>query len=172
MFTGCVTVQLGRFKNHAARGDDEWIAAQAIECKETSNTCGQLHLIKGDACFRLAKDDMEIADNYACAADALEQGLASNQSWPDATAHRQFQEHLCESLTNLQDLQSGKAAEMTLARFAKAAKGLHKIAPDSVPAIYYLAKVRLRQVQPVLVDMTAADRVPVCNRLKLSLIHI
>ncbi len=169
VLTGCVTGQLSTFKKHASQGDYEWIAAQAVKCQDASDACGQLYLIKGDACFRLAKAGTVPAENYACAADALAQGLTLNRSWPDPTIQRQFQENLCESLGNMQDLQSGEAAEKTLVRFAKAAEALYTMAPDSVPAIYYLARARLRQVQPMLSDMTAADRVPVCNRLKRTL---
>ena len=45
-----------------------------------------------------------------------------------------------------------------MVRLTNAAEALHRIAPGSVPAIYYLAMARLRQVQPLLADMSAADR--------------
>lgn len=169
MYASCATMQLNTFQKHAAQGDDAWIAAQEVNCEKASDVCGQLHLIKGNACFRLAKAGTAPADNYACAADELAQGLALKQSWKDPAAHRRFQEYLCESLSNLQDLQSGATAEKTLVRLTNAAEALHRIAPGSVPAIYYLAMARLRQVQPLLADMSAADRLPVCNRLKRTL---
>jgi hypothetical protein len=72
-------------------------------------------------------------------------------------------------LRNLQDRQSGDAATQTLARFVEAAEGLYQLAPESVPAVFYLAKARLRQVQPALSNLNAANQVPACNRLKRTL---
>ena len=164
--SGCAALQLSTFKKHAAANDFEWIAGQEVSCDKASDVCGQLHLIRGDACLRLAKKGMRAQENYACAADELEKGLALNRTWKDAAVHRQFGENLCESLRNLQDLQSGQAAVKTLNRFVAAAEGLYQLAPESVPAVYYLAKAHLRQVQPMLIDINAATRVPVCNRLK------
>jgi hypothetical protein len=172
VISGCAARQLSSFKQHAAANDYQWIAAQTVGCEKTSDACGQLHLIRGDACFRLAKQGMNTKDSYACAADELEKGLAVNRTWADAAVHRQFQENLCESLRNLQDLQSGEAAAQTLNRFVAAAEGLYQLAPDSVPAVYYLAKARLRQEQPMLVDIDAATRVPVCNRLKRAVTSV
>lgn len=162
-------MQLNTFQKHAAQGDDAWIAAQEVNCEKASNSCGRLHLIKGNACFRLARAGTTPADNYSCAADELAQGLSLKQSWPDLAERQRFQENLCESLSNLQDLQSGETAEKTLVRLTNAAQALHRMAPGSVAATYYLAKARLRQVHPLLEDLSAADRVPVCNRLKRTL---
>lgn len=170
--TGCTAMQLNTFKKHAANNDHGWIAAQAVTCEKASNVCGQLHLIKGDACFRLAKAHTAPVDNYTCAADALEKGLALNLSWEDPAVHRQFQENLCESLSNLQDLQTAEVAVQTLDRFVVAAEALYQLAPESVPAVYYLARVRLRQEQPMLFDLNAAYRVPVCIRLKRTVTSV
>ena len=171
-FTGCATNQLNTFKKRAAQGDHEWIAAQKINCLTASDDCSHRYLIKGDACFRLAKADTKAADNYTCAAEALAQGLALKQSWPDPATQRQFQENLCESLLNLQVLQTGRAAENTLVRFSRAAEALHRLAPGSVAAIYYLARARLRRIEPLLSNMNPTDRVPVCNRLKRTLTDV
>jgi hypothetical protein len=171
VLTGCATKQLSSFKKHAGQGDYLWIADQQIECEKPSEVCGQLHLIKGDACFRLAKADAT-SGRYACAADGLETGLALNPAWKGPAEQRQFQENLCESLRNLQDQQSGEKAQKTLDRLVRAAEGLYQLAPESVPAIYYLSKARLRQAEPELLDLNAADRVPVCNRLKRTLNNV
>lgn len=169
---GCAALQLNSFKKHAAADDFAWIAGQKVSCDKASDVCGQLHLIRGDACFRLAKKDMHPQENYACASDELEKGLVLNRTWKDAAVHRQFQENLCESLRNLQDRQSGQTAAKTLNRFVAAAQGLYQLAPESVPAVYYLAKAHLRQVQPMLIDINAATRVPVCNRLKRAVTRV
>lgn len=172
VLAGCVAMQLNTFEKHAANGDHGWIAAQTVTCEKASDVCGRLHLIKGDSCFRLANADTTPVDNYTCAADEIEKGLALNPSWADATVHRQFQENLCESLRNLQDLHTGEAATQNLARFVFAAEGLYQLAPESVPAVYYLSKARLRQVQPMLFDINAASRIPVCNRIKRTVTRV
>lgn len=172
MVAGCAANQLNTFKKRAEQGDLGWIASQPVDCGKATTACGRLHLMKGDACFQLARSGTAPADNDACAADELERGLALTPTWPDDAIHRQFQENLCESLRNLHGLQSGEAARQTLARFEAASKALHRLAPGSVPAVYYLASVRLRQVQPMLMDINAATRVPVCNRLKRTVTRV
>jgi len=169
MLAGCASVQLNRFRAHADRNDYKWIADQEIGCREATESCGRLHLLKGDACLLAAGDIDAAADRYACAADELARGLALVPSWPDPAERKRFQEKLCEALQHLQERQSGEAAEKTLARLAEAAEALYQLSPESVPAIYYLAEVRLRQVQPELPDLNGARRVPVCNRLKRAL---
>lgn len=166
IFSGCMSLQLTQFQKHAARGDHEWVATQAIECQKASDRCGRLHLIKGEACFRLAKAGREAAVNFACAADELKNGLALKPSWEDAYDQLHFQENLCESLSNLHDLQTGETAQRTLDRFVVAAQALYQLAPESVPAVYYLSRSRLRKIAPMLSGINAATRVPVCNRLK------
>ncbi len=166
IFSGCVSLQLSHFQQHAARGDHEWIAAQTITCRRPSDECGQLHLTKGDACYRLAKMGREPAANFACAADELEKGFALIPSWDTAGVQRQYRENLCESLTRLQGDQSDKTAEQTPSRLLDAAKALYQLAPESVPAVYYLASARLMEIEPLLGDINAATRVPICIRLK------
>jgi hypothetical protein len=172
IFSGCVSLQLSQFRKYEARGDHEWIAAQAIACKEASEGCGQLHLIKGDACFRLAKMGRRPAVNFACAADELSEGLTLKGPWDAAGVQLQFQQNLCESLSNLRELQSGEAADQTLVRFLEAAQALYQLAPESVSAVYYLSRARLMQMEPMLEDINAATRVPVCIRLKRTVTRI
>ncbi|WP_372682577.1 hypothetical protein [Desulfosarcina sp.] len=166
IFSGCVSLQLSQFQDYAARGDHEWVAAQTIECRRASEGCGQLHLTKGDACFQLAKMDREPGVNFACAADELEKGLALKQSFDAAGVQLQYREKLCESLRRVHGWQSGKAAEETPDRLLQAANALYQLAPESVPAVYYLASARLMEIKPILADINAATRVPICLRLK------
>ena len=169
---GCATLQLQQFNQHLDQGDEAWIAQQTVSCENESDTCSQLHLIKGEACLRLAGTGEAPAIHYACAADALAQGIALRRSWPDPGAKRRYQVNLCESLGNLHQRQSGDAAAETLARLAAAAESLYQMAPASVPATYYLAIFRHRQIESQLMDMNAANRVPICNRLKRTLTGI
>ena len=164
--SSCSTVQLNNFKKRAAEGDHQWIVAQAVTCNTSTDVCSQLHLIKGEACLHMARTGIAPVDNYTCAADETEQGLALKTSWPEADAHRQFQENLCESLRNLQDLRAGEANARDLTRYLEASRELYRLAPGSVPALYYLASAWLHQVRPMLRDINPASRLPVCNRLK------
>ena len=172
IFSGCASMQLRQFQKHAERGDHEWIVGQAIACQKASDVCGQLHLIKGAACFRLAKAGRKPAVNYICATDELEKGLALKPSWTDAGAQLYVQENLCESLSNLQALQSGETAERTIDRFVEAAKAFYQLAPEQVPAVYYLSRARLNQMEPILLYINAATRVPVCSQLKRTVTHV
>ena len=172
LLAGCATLQYHRFKQHAERGDDRWIADQVIDCTAGRDVCGQLHLIKGAACLRLARSSQASIERYRCAADELAQGLRGNQSWSPPFVHQQFQEYLCESLVGLQDGQSGEAAAETLERLMEAAKGLYRLAPESIPAIYYLSQARLRLVQLKLPEMAVYDRLPICNRLTRTLMTV
>ena len=163
---GCGSLQLQRFKSHAARGDYAWIAAQRVGCEACSEVCAARHLMRGDACLQLAGGDTPPADVLACAADELEKGLTLNPLWKDPAVHRYYREILCEALGKLQEQQSGDAAAATLERLASAAEALYRVAPESIPAVYYLAEVRRRQNQRLLPGLNAATRIPVCSRLK------
>ena len=165
-------MQLTEFKQHANRGDDTWIAAQAVDCADPSDDCSQRHLIKGNACFHLASTGVAPEENYICAAASIERGMSLKRSWTDRAVQAQFQEKLCESLLNQLILQSNAEPMATPARLADAAEGLYRLAPESVAAIYYLARARLLQVQPIVPDMNPADRLPVCTNLKRTLTGI
>jgi len=172
ILAGCTHLQLHQFHRHAARGDHEWIAAQAIACQRASDTCGQLHLLKGEACFRLAMMGKKPDINFNCSADELQKGLALKSSWQDAGVPLLFQEYRCESLLRLQDLQSGKVAQQTRDRLMEAAKALYQMAPESIPAVYYLSSTRLIQIDPMLPEINAAARVPVCIQLKRTVTRV
>jgi hypothetical protein len=73
--TACGLRQLSDFMNRLSAQDYSWIAQQNIRCEDMDDTCGQPHLIKGDACFRLAKQHTDPAQNYACATIELDKGI-------------------------------------------------------------------------------------------------
>lgn len=166
LLAGCSAMQLTSFNKQVEQGDWVGIAAQKVACDQSSSVCAELHLIKGEACLHAADSDPAPAGNTACAADELEKGLELMPAWTDAAVHRRYHELYCESLQLLQALQTGPAASRTLSRFVHAAQGLYRLAPDSVPAVYYLASARLRRIQPTLGQINAATRIPACNRLK------
>ena len=172
VLAGCAAVELHRFASHAEQGDYPWIADRPVGCDRPSDTCAQLHLVKGDACLRLARSGQAPLRHYRCAVDALAAGLALKRSWPDPAVRQRMQEYLCESLAHLQSHQSGEAAEDTLARLTEAAETLYRLAPGSLPAVYYLSLARLRQAQPKLTDLAIYERMPVCSRLKRTLMAV
>ena len=168
VLSGCAAAALNRFKQHAERGDYQWIANQAIACTHGSAACSQLHLIKGEACLHLAESGQTPAAHYRCDADELAAGLDLSRSRPDTAVQQRFQEYLCESLSNLQAHQ----ADETASKYVEAAQALYQLAPASVPAVYYLSHARLRQVLPELPDLAVYDRLPVCHRLKRTLVTV
>ena len=165
-FSGCGTLRVHQMQRRAAQGDDAWIIAQSIDCDTPSPSCGQLHLIKANACLRMAEQQREISTYYACASDELAKAIALTPSWDDLDKQLEVSERYCDALDGLQHLQSGKAADDTRDRLWDAAQSLYQLAPDSVPAIYYISIARLRQLTPRISTIDAASRLPVCSRLK------
>jgi hypothetical protein len=170
LVAGCAPAlkQLQGFKQHWSAADYQWIARQDVQCQPETTGCNQLHLIKGDACFRLAKQGQNQTANYTCAADHLEQGIGATKQWTQAPIdlHRtQTYENLCESLRNLQDLQQGAAATATGERFLAAAEVFVRLEPEHVGAVYYAAKARFRALQPALFEISDANRTRLCQRL-------
>lgn len=169
---GCQNLkQLEEYKTHSSAGDYGWIVAQDVDCDSTSDTCGQLHLIKGDACFNQAKSKVDEKKNYSCAADELEKGIMLNKNWADPKAQLQTHENLCESLRNLQDLQSGEEAKKTLEKLDAASTRLAGLFPGSYAAVYFSAKAQMRKAQDALwtIQDKPGERKKVCQSLLSSM---
>ncbi len=163
---GCQNLKLLKeYKMRFSSGDYQWLATQAVDCDSANDTCGQLHLIKGDACFRLAKAETDQAINYACAAAELEKGIMLNKKWDDKAKKLQTHENLCESLRNLQDLQSGPEAEETLEKLAAASNHLSALFPGTYAAVYFSAKTVLRKAQSVLWNNKPMEKIKACQSL-------
>lgn len=163
---GCATTELYQFRTHADKGDHAWIAARPVRCDHPSPTCGELHLISGAACFELALAEKAPAGHLACAADALEKGLALYPSAPDAVHYRQL---LCESLRKQLLAMPSPADKKTRNRLTDAARALYRAAPDSTAARYYLASARYQDLNAHAAVMTAATRHMLCSRLKRTM---
>ena len=163
---GCGTLRVHQMQKRAAQGDDAWIAAQAVGCNNASQSCSQLHFIKGKACLRLAERGKEPATHYACASDELARGIALKPAWDDLDEQLNVVERYCDALDGLQRLHSGSTANKIRNRLLDAAQTMYRLAPDSVPAIYYMSIAWLRQLEPRISTINAANRVPVCSRLK------
>ena len=167
LITGCPSSLklLDKFKKETAAGNYEWIAAQAVDCTDASEDCRQLHLIKGDACYNLAKQGKDKLNNYALAAEELAQGIEMTRNWSNTADRNQYYENWCESLRNLQDLQSGQEASATGAKFLSAAEKFLQTDPNSFAAIYFTAKARMRQTQKKLLDVNDTNRAQICGEL-------
>lgn len=156
---------LDKFKQEAAAGNYEWIASQPVDCSGESEDCRQLHLIKGDAHYALAKQGKDEVSNYTHAAEELALGIKLTKNWDNNSTRNQYYENLCESLRNLQDLQSGAEAGATGAKFLSAAEEFFQVDPGSFSAIYYATKARLRQLQKKLLDVNDTNRDAICGDL-------
>lgn len=167
LMTGCPSSLklLDKFKKEAAAGNYEWIASQPVDCSDASEDCRQLHLIKGDACYVLAKQGKDEVNNYASAAGELGRGIEMTQNWSNPSDRNQYYENWCESLRNLQDLQSGEEASATGAKFLSAAEKFLQTDPSSFAAIYFAAKARMRQMQKKLLDVNDGNRAQICGEL-------
>jgi hypothetical protein len=143
--SGCAIKQLSDVKESWANKDYEWIAAQQVTCNAADDGCNQLHLIKGDACYRLAKGGKEAKARYACAVDELETGIAQTKEWKidNLNLNRaQTYENLCESIRNLQDLETGAQAEDLTKKLVNASQAFLVAEPGNLGAIYFLNSAR------------------------------
>ena len=169
LFHGCAESlrQLQAFKKEVTAGNYQAIAAQEVTCEPKDAGCNQVHLIKGDACFRLANSDVDPMPHYTCAARHLQLGIEQTQEWEQDTLNlgrTQTYENLAETLRNLQDLQRGAESNATGARFLAVAEDFLRLEPEHIGAIYYATKARFRALQPALLQGT--DTAQLCGRLK------
>lgn len=157
VFVGCLSAcgtvgQLEELKDLAGQQKYTEIAAQEVRCELNDEGCNQLHLIKGDACFRLAKAGGDPEARYAaCAAKELEEGIRATRDWKSEQAvvgsRAQYYENLCESLRLLQDSQQTPAAAATNARLLSAAKAFLIAEPEHLAAIFFINSARFAQFQ-------------------------
>lgn len=167
--SGCTDTRLlNQFKKDLADKNYPAIADQAVDCDKASQTCAQLHLIKGDSCFRLAKRGPDAKPHYECASHEMALGITLNKKWTDDKDKLQYHENLCESLRNLQDLQSGDAANQTLEKLDFWSNRLHALAPESLAAVYFVSKTTLRHQEKKLFEINEETRGQVCMDLNTT----
>lgn len=166
LISGCGgTKLLKQYKEHAAREDYGWIVNNDFDCEKKSEQCSQLHLIKGNAHYSLAKQGQDELRNYSLAADHLEKGFKYAEKWEDTAQRNQFYENLCESLRNWQDKLTGAESETVGARFLAAAEEFYSLAPNNIASIYFVSKARLRNLQKDLLNVTDTNRGEICGKL-------
>ncbi len=146
-------VSLKKAKKHWSQNDLEWLAGMEVECKPSDEGCNQLHLIKGDACYRLAKAGKSPLEHFECAAAHLERGIRETRQWrlEDLDLNRaQTYENLCESLRELQFMKKGGESEEVTRKLRLAAEEFLASEPGSVAAVYFLNIARLVELEDCL----------------------
>jgi hypothetical protein len=173
LVSGCCTGtvrELGKAKEHAKSGDFAWIAAQDVKCKETCEGCNQLHLLKGDACYQLAKQGQEPLKQYPCAAQHLETGISMTKQWQMESFNLnrpQTYVNLCESLRNWRDLLAGAEADAINERLLKNAQAFLAGEPGNPCGIYFETNARYAKLRPCLLHPEQCPTV--CAELKAML---
>jgi hypothetical protein len=166
----CGTVgQLGETKKHWNDKDYEWIANREVECKASDEGCNQMHLIKGDSCYRLAKADKEPQRFYQCAFDELQTGIDQTKEWKPGELdlnRSQTYENLCESTRNLQDLKKGAEADEMTKRLVSISQAFLAAEPGNLAGIYYLNSARFTMLGRCLVDPGKCPSL--CENLKAT----
>ena len=160
------TGTLKKFKDQAAAGDYAWIAQQQVTCSPAADGCNQLHLIKGDACFRLAKQGNEPRVHYACAATELQTGIDETRDWrldELDLGRAQTYENLCEALRQWQNLEKGPDADQLTRKLADAAQRFLAVEPGNLAAIYFQNSARFTMLRADLLD--PRDPADLCRQL-------
>lgn len=145
--------QLGDLKTLHNGGDYEAVAGTVIDCAESTDECGQMHLLKGDACYRLAqkaKADGRTADVIrfsGCAIDHMGAAFARVTDWEPTGGQEQWWVNYCESLRLLQNAQSGDAIKQTSAKLLEAAESFGAQAPDHPGPVYYASVAKLAVIR-------------------------
>jgi hypothetical protein len=149
---GCCALDTQRSLDHAKqlaqKQDYAAIAAMKVSCEESCEGCNQLHLLKGDACYRLAKQGQEAAKNYSCAAAELSTGIQQTKQWQMQSFNLnrpQNYENLCESLRNGRDLSKGSEADAINTHLLQSAQEFRSAEPANACAAYFLANARYAQ---------------------------
>ncbi len=155
--TGCcgfTTVKpLKAAKALAEKSDYAALAAMEIKCKETCEGCNQLHLLKGDACYRRAKAGDAPGKNYLCAADELAEGIRQTDAWKmEGFDLNQSQAYinLCESLRSRRDLLTGADAEGINEQLLGQARAFLAAVPGAPCGVYFEANAQLAQLRTCL----------------------
>jgi hypothetical protein len=152
---GCGTTrQVSSLKELAAAGNYAAIAAAEVTCTQGERGCNQSHLIKGDACFRLAAGGDP--GRWDCAIEQLGLGIDMTEGTTTEMGSLQpFYENLLEALRQRRDLTHSRAEAAPLtAQLERRAQAFHGAFPAAPAGYYYLASAQLTQA------LDAADASP------------
>ena len=127
-----------------------------LNCKANDTGCNKRNLLKGNACYFLAKQAQsankveEAKQRYDCAIKHLHSGIAWTQNW-DITDRDQNYENLCESLRNRQDYASGQEAGLYTSQLLETANEFRKLAAAHPAAIYFYNSARFTSLRPQII---------------------
>lgn len=153
--SGCATITLKKFKKLQADEDYQTLAEKEIKCKKDKDGCNQLYLIKGDACFILAKKEGNSAKHYSshlqCAIDNLSTGIKATGDWNDikvgnltsTQARNVFYENALEAARLRTTLPNNQSTIDRLASMAVEYRELE----DSAASNYYVAQSELFKIR-------------------------
>jgi hypothetical protein len=138
-FSSCTSLSKAKHLHN----DREYAELAVFEffCKSEDNGCNQLHLLKGDACFRIVKNTSDSQAELTvldCAANELTTGIEMTKAWDDVPIDPiKIFENACEATRLRADFGERTRYESMLSANAK--KFLN-FAPNFPGAIYYNAR--------------------------------
>jgi hypothetical protein len=142
---GCAPTirELADFKRAADAGDYTTIAAREVTCTQGNRGCDQVHLIKGDACFRLAAGGdpgrWDCAIQHLALGIDLVGGTATNMG-----STQPYYENLLEALRQRSDsARSHAEATPFTTQLESRAQAFHQAFPTAPAGYYYLASAQL-----------------------------
>ncbi len=125
---------------------DRKVAEREVTCKPAKPGCHSEHLRKGEACYRLARQEAEAKKYYVCAATHLQMGVSQARDWTGLD-RAQVYERLAESLWEWQIREEGREAERVVKRLWETARAFTIAEPQSVAAVYFLASAQLARAR-------------------------
>jgi hypothetical protein len=144
---GCGAVgQLDRMRRDAAAGNWQAIAAEDVTCTLGERGCNQVHLLKGDACFRLAAGGEPA--RWDCAIEQLALGIDTTEGTTTEMGSTQpYYENLLEALRRRRDFSRSRAeAAPFTAQLEQRAQAFQDAFPAAPAGYYYLASAQLARV--------------------------
>lgn len=144
---------LDKAKDLANKQDYVSVASLEVKCDKSCDGCNQLHLIKGDACYRLAKNGQEPLKRYPCAADELTEGIRLTKQWQMETFNlnrTQTYTNLCESLRNWRDLSAGGQADSINGRLLSTAREFIALEAGNPCGVYFQNNASYAQLRSCL----------------------
>jgi hypothetical protein len=163
------TAQLERFKELGSAQRHDVIAGEEVHCAEDGEVCRQLHLIKGDACFVLARRNDAAAAHYDCAIAELTAGL--DQEPGDETAlgpDQTFAEKLLEALRWRRDLSASSAESLPYSlRLMQEARAFRAAYPEEPAGYYFEANALYGRVIEGIAS--GGDDAVICGDLEAAL---
>jgi hypothetical protein len=175
LWAGCGLRALDQMKDAHRQGRFAEVAAMDVDCNPGDERCGQMHLLKGDACYVLGRtaeregEDSTATARFRCADSHLGAGIrqteAAGAGWTVAgTDRRQWYTNRAESLRQLQDLLAGDSARAVSTRLLEFGRTFREATPDAAAPYFYVATARYALLQPRLVDAPTGDG-DVCEEL-------